>query len=123
MKEIKLLDTNYDNFDFKKLGEYEVIEDGSDDVYVIQNYPQRYLYNIPKDFDAIKLQNIGYKIVKGDQTQEVVIIERQFETLHVVQPCETLATIATRYNTTEQRLMSKNNIKSQVFIGQILTIE
>lgn len=122
MKEIKLLNTNYKDFDFEKMGEYEVIEDGSDDVYVIQNYPQRYLYHIEKDFDAKKLQYMGYKIVRGDHTQEVVVVERIFETFHVVKPCETLDSIAHKYNTTVQNIMSQNVVKSKVFIGQILKI-
>lgn len=122
MKEIKLTNTDYETFDFAKLGEYEIVEDGSDDVYVVQNYPQRYLYNIPKDFDVKKLEYMGYKIVRGDQTQEVVVIERQFKKFHIVKPCETLDTIAQLYNTTVQEIMSQNSVSRRVFIGQILKI-
>lgn len=123
MKEIKLLNTNYENFDFENVGEYEVIEEGSDDVYVIQNYPQRYLYHIPPNFDSKNLEYMGYKIVHGESQDEVVVIERVFETFHIVKPCETLDLIAQKYDTTVQNIRTKNNIGSKVFIGQILKID
>lgn len=123
MKEIKLFNTDYDKFDFEKLGEYEVVENGSDDVYVIQNYPQRYLYHVSNDFDRKKLEYMGYKIVRGNENDEIVVVERVFDTFHIVKPCETLATIAQKYNTTVQKLMLQNSVKSKVFIGQILKID
>lgn len=124
MKEIRLLDTEFDNFDFTKLGAYEVIEDGSDDVYIIQNYPQRYLYKIEGDFDPKKLEYMGYKVVDGDVIKdEVVLIEKTFETFHIVQPCETLYSIAQTYNTTPEVIIETNNINNKLFIGQILKID
>ncbi len=124
MKEIKLLDTTFDTFDFVKLQNYEIVEDGSDDIYVIQNYPQRYLYSIDKNFDMQKLEYMGYNIIKGDPLKDgVVLIEKNFTVFHTVKPCETLDIIAHKYNTTISALMQENHIKSKVFIGQILKIK
>ena len=124
MQEIKLLDTKYDSFDFNKLQNFEVVENGSDDIYVIQNYPQRYLYSIDKNFDLQKLKYMGYDIIKGDPLKDrVVLIEKNFTLFHTVKPCETLDIIAHKYNTTIGVLMQENHINSQVFIGQILKIK
>lgn len=124
MKEIKLQNTNFESFDFKKLGGYEIVENGSDDVYVIQNYPQRYLYQIDGNFDAKKLEYQGYNVIKGDIDKDrVVLIERNFEVFHSVKPCETLASIAQLYGTSVKQLQENNAIKEKVFIGQILKIK
>ena len=118
MKEVRLRNVNYEKFDWQKLKDYEVLCEGSDDVVIINNYPQRYLFNIREDFD--KNDILGFRIVDGDiKKDRVVVVEKTDETLHIVKPGENLKTISKKYNIEVSTLREINDIK-EVFIGQII---
>ena len=118
MKEVRLRNVNYEKFDWQKLKDYEVLCEGSDDVVIINNYPQRYLFNIREDFDKIDI--LGFRIVDGDiKKDRVVVVEKTDETLHNVKPGENLKTISKKYNIEVSTLREINDIK-EVFIGQII---
>lgn len=120
MKEIKLKDVNFDDFDWSKAN-YETITEGSDDIIIVKNYPQRYIYNINKDFDERDI--LGYKIVEGDTNNDrVILIEKTESRIHVVQPGETLHTLSKKYNVSEESIKKGNKIK-EVFIGQMIKID
>ena len=122
MKEIKLKNIDYETFDWTKIKDYEVVCDGTDEIVVVHNYPQEYLYNIRKDFNEKEIEYMGYKIVEGDpKNDSVVLIQRTENKFHVVKPSETLSVIAQKYNTTIHNLKTLNSIK-EVFIGQIIKV-
>lgn len=122
MREIKLKNIDYETFDWKKLKDFEIICEGSDDITIIQNYPQRYLYNIRSNWDERELELMGYRIVEGNPTTDsVVLIEKVDKKFHVVKPGETLQKIAEKYKVSHLSLKQLNNVK-EVFIGQIIQI-
>lgn len=122
MREIKLKNIDYNNFDWSNLRDFEIIGEGSGDITIIQNYPQRYLYNIRPDFNEKEIELLGYRIVEGNpSTDSVVLIEKVNTKFHVVKPGETLQKIADKYNVSHLSLKELNNVK-EVFIGQIIKI-
>lgn len=54
---------------------------------------------------------------------EIVKICVSNKILHIVKPAESIATIAKKYNVSEDELINQNNIKDKVFIGQRLYID
>ena len=79
-------------------------------------------YNLLDFIKASEIQT--YSIVcekeipsKGDY----VIFKQNYEIIHIVKPNETLAYIATKYCTTEEKIRKDNNI-TKLFIGKQLKI-
>ena len=114
---------DYNTFDWDKLSDFDIIKEGSDDITIITNYPQRYLYNIRPDFNEKDVELMGYRIVEGDPiTDSVVLIERVDKKFHIVKPSETLQSIAQKYNISVSSIKELNKLK-EIFIGQIIKIK
>lgn len=55
---------------------------------------------------------------------EVVKIVRNTKNMHVVKPMESLNSIAVKYNTTTDKLIKINNLKStRLFVGQMIEVD
>ncbi len=71
----------------------------------------------------------GCKIVRNNPTidmyeGEVIKIIRQNRKAHIVKPMENLDAIASRYNTTTEKLVELNNLNSKrLFVGQVIIID
>lgn len=93
----------------KKSDEVYTLEDGTFD---LKNFARRFNFNI-LDFENLngKLKNVSY----GD----MLIIPPSSKYCHIVQPAETLTSIANQYdiNLNEIKILNKVN---QIFIGEKL---
>ena len=93
----------------KKRDEVYTLENG---IFDIENFAKRFNFNI-SEFEQLngKLKNVSF----GD----VLIIPSSSQYCHIVQPAETLNSIANLYNINVNEIKLLNNIK-QVFIGEKL---
>ena len=75
--------------------------------------------NYNTDINSILRNNPSIDLYEG----EVVKIVRNTKKIHVVKPIETLNSIAMKYNTTTDKLIKINNLKStRLFVGQMIEL-
>ena len=110
MKEIKLISKIEDGCIVDEdLGAYVIVENGMDDIVIINNYKYR------------ELSLTGVNALNNKSEYRVVEVENHQN--YVVKPLDTLASIASQHNTTEDELKALNDLSNnKVFIGQILKI-
>lgn len=73
-------------------------------------------FNVDKNY-ILKYNNIVDVLQKGD----VIFLPGENIVCHVVGPLDSLTSIATKYNTTVENILSKNKIET-LFIGQKIYI-
>lgn len=93
----------------KKSDEVYTLENG---VFDAENFAKKFNFDV-SEFNLLngKLKNVSF----GD----VLIIPPSSQYCHIVQPTETLGSIANLYNINVNEIKSLNNVK-QVFIGEKL---
>ena len=77
--------------------------------FSVENFAKKF------NFEVSDFENLNGKIKKIEYG-DVLIIPPSSKYAHIVQPTETLSSIAEKYGTTVQEIKNRNNI-NQIFIG------
>ena len=111
MKIIEVLKNKTDNSQFDDfIGHYQVVKEGLNDIILIKNYEY-------KEIKEIEVSVLGVK------TKKYTIENIVNETKYVVQPLDTLESIAKKLNKDREEILNKNNLKTEkLFIGQVLIV-
>jgi len=111
MKIIEVLKEKTENCKYDDLvGYYEIMKDGLDDIIIVKNY----------EYKQIKLIN---NLLQDNNKNKFIIEKVTNGEKYIVQPLDSLTSIANKFNKDESYIINKNKLKcKKLFIGQILEI-
>ncbi len=103
---------------------YMVIQSGNDDVYFVRNYYPLYEYTIKDNETILDIMARGYNANdNGEKAGDTIILSKPTANRYVVQPMDTIQSIASKYCVDVKYIVDINHLKStKLFIGQILWI-
>ena len=104
--------------------EYAILNDGTSDIQVIENYYPPIIYKVTEDDTKESLQAQGYELSQNKiEPGDIILLKKIEGKKHIVKPLETLENIANMYFMEKMDIIKRNNLKTEkLFIGQILWI-
>ncbi len=123
---LELGDGDYVFGDKKILGKDNIVlQKGTDDIVVIKNYTPLIKTTIKRGETPMDIMARGFEIVAktGENSGDMVILNKPRSIRYVVSPLETLDDISKKFQVSKSAIMSSNGLSSsKLFVGQILWI-